>query len=238
MTELSKRLKSAFALAHQLFREQMTPLLVLLAIGTAIGIQTEDYLSRLSQTEESQRWMVQLAMGLWDLADGILVLLILSWGIPKIRALTEAHFQQHPFNESYLGSFLAEYFRVLANVILFGLLLFLPGFYKYCRLIFVPYITLFARPYREGKIDALELSTNLTKGRFARLAVLLVVTILLQMGVEFAPNMFEALHTIPLRILFEVVNFYISIWLFAYLYLEFEEAMEEYDWRSTNGSNV
>jgi hypothetical protein len=230
MTELPKRLKSAFTLAHQLLREQITPLLVLLAIGAALSIQFEDYLNQLSKTEESQRWMVQLAMGLWDLTVGILMILILSWGIPKIRALTEAHFQQHPFNESYLGSFLAEYFRVLANVILFGLLLFLPGFYKYCRLIFVPYITLFARPYREGKIDALELSTALTRGRFLRLAVLLIATILLQMGLEFAPQMIEALHTIPLRILSEALNFYVSIWLFAFLYLEFEEAMEEYKW--------
>jgi hypothetical protein len=238
MADVSKRFKSSFSLCHQLWRVQLTPLLILMAIGSALGIEFEDYLNELSKTQETERWMVQLGMGIWDLLEGILLILVLSWGIPKVRVLTEAHFEKHPFAESYLGSFLAEYLRALANVLLFGLLLLLPGFYKYCRLIFVPYITLFAKPYRAGKMDALALSADLTRGRFLRLLGVLVATIAIQVALEFSPQMSEILHSLPFRILSDLINFYISVWLFAYLYLEFEDAMEKYDWRTLNGSNV
>ena len=227
MTDLPKQLKLAFSLAHQLIREQWLPLLLLVALTAGLGIGLEEALSGLSKNQESERWMLQLAMGLVDLIEGVFLLLLLSWGVPKVRALTEAYFELKPFEEGYIGSFLAEYFRALASVLLYGLLFLLPGFYRYLRLIFVPYITLFAKPYREGKVDALKLSFALTQGRMWRLLVVLIVTILVQLGIEFAPQM-ELLHLWPVRVVAEVLNSYLSIWLFAFLYMEFEEALGRY----------
>lgn len=218
------------ALARQLFSAQMAPLLVLFAVGTLFTLQVEDFMQALSGADLDNRWMYQISLGLWDLFEGVALILILSWGIPKVRDLTEAHFQQHPFQDNYLNSFLAEYLRLLANVLLWGLLLIIPGFLRYCRLIFVPYVALFARPYREGKVDALDLAAQLTKGRYKWILLLLLSTTAVQVGIEFLPHLRPELHTLPLRILSAGISFLISIWLYANLYLRFEQAMEEHKW--------
>src|SRR5690606_19508288 len=128
---------------------------------------------------EGLRWMLQLSMGLWDLFEGVMVFLVLSWGIPKIRIPAPAGLATHPFEDTYVGSFLAEYLRLLAQVILWGLLLIIPGFVRYCRLIFVPYIALFSKLYREDKVDALEFSLRLSKKFFIQiLGIFLLSTVL------------------------------------------------------------
>lgn len=230
MKQKLRLFSESLTLALRLAREQIGPLALLLALGTLITINAENLMQTAPSAEENSRWILQVCMGLWELCEGLAMILILSWGIPKLRPLTEAHFTQHPFAENYLGSFFAEYLRLLANVLLWGLLLIIPGFVRYCRLIFVPYVAIFARPYREGKIDALELAADLTRGRFAWLIGIMLLFTGVQVGIEFVPHLLPELHILPLRILFIGISFFISVWLFALLYLLFEQAMEEYEW--------
>lgn len=224
------RFSQSLTLTGQLIQAQLTPLLVLFAVGALFTLTSEDLLLELTRTADDQRWAVQIGMGLWDLVEGLVLIIVLSWGIPKVRALTEAHFEKHPFQESYLNSFFAEYLRLLASVLLWGLLLIVPGFVRYARLIFVPFITLFAKPYRDGKIDALKLSLALSQGRLKVIIPLILGTTAIQTGVEFAPHLVPDLHVLPARVAFIAVSFLISIWLYSFVYLLFEQAMEEYKW--------
>jgi hypothetical protein len=230
MNKASKYFWESYDLSLQLVREQLVPVLILFAISTALNVTVEDSLQALSRTDESQRWVLQLTMGVWDILESIVMILILSWGIPKIRPLTEAHFQKDPFGEPYISSFLAEYLLLLAVVLAFGLLLIIPGFLAYCLLVFVPFVTLFARPYRQGRYNALKLAFQLTRGWRLVIIGLELVTALLQLLMEFLPQLVPWLHVLPVRILFSGAGFFISIWLYSVLYLLFEQAMEEYKW--------
>lgn len=230
MSKIPPRFRDSFALTHILIREQMAPLAVLFIFGAALTITIEDTMLALPRTDDTQRWVLQIGLGLWELVEGVLTMLILSWGVPKVRALTEAHFAKTPFQESYLNSFLAEYLRVLANTLLWGLLLLVPGFWRYCRLAFVPYIALFARPYRDGKVDALDLSAHLTRGRMPLIIGVILATTALQGVFTFLPQLVPGLHDWPYRAGFAGVILYVSIWLFSALYLQFENAMENFRW--------
>jgi hypothetical protein len=227
MTSKGLQLGPSFTLTKLLGREQIVPIVVLFAVSSFLTITLEDALKAMAQADDGSRWMVQLAMGLWDLVEGILLILVLSWGIAKVRSLNEAHMQKHPFETPYLGSFLAEYFRVLANVLLWGLLFILPGFYRYCRLILVPFVALFARSYREGQADALELAGRLARGRMGLFIAVMIVTSALQFGLEFLPQLKPEFHLMSLRLVFNGLSYAISVWMFAFLFLHFERALEE-----------
>lgn len=222
--------KAAFTLATELVREQFVPILVLFAIGAFFAISLEDAMNALTRNEENNRWVLQLALGLGDLVEGILLFLILAWGIPKVRPLTEAHFQKAPFQGGYVADFFGEYLRMLASSLLWGLLLVIPGFLRYFRLLFTPYVALFARPYREGKVDALRLAAELTKGRYFKIVLLYILTNATQAGVEFIPQFLPDLHVLPVRVITKIGGELIAVWLFSMLYLVFEQAMEEFEW--------
>ncbi|MBX3022254.1 MAG: hypothetical protein KF799_11325 [Bdellovibrionales bacterium] len=221
---------NSFSLSMRLVREQLTPLLILFAVSALFTLTSESVLRTLTASDDSSRWVVQVSIGLYDLLEGVMLMLVLSWGIPKVRDLTEAHYQQHPFQESYISSFLGEYLRLLANVLLYGLLLIIPGFLRYIRLVFVPYVALFARPYRQGQRDCLRLAADLTRGRYLKLLLIVLAFTAVQLGVEFAPLLEPSLHILPMRIVFLGISFFISIWLYSLLYLLFEQAMEEFAW--------
>lgn len=222
--------RAALILTKQLLREQIVPILILFAITTFFTLSLEDAMNALTRSEENDRWKLQLALGLGELVEGVLLFLVLAWGIPKIRSLTEAHFQRAPFTTPYIVDFFGEYLRMLASSLLWGLLLIVPGFLRYFQLLFVPYVALFARPYREGKLDGLKLAAALTKGRYWKLVLLYIGTNAAQAAVEFIPQFLPDLHTLLLRIGTKILGELIAVWLFAMLYLIFEQAMEEFEW--------
>jgi len=223
-------IKDSFHLSRDLLRVQIIPLATLFVLSAISAIFAQDQLFELGKTEDSQRWILQIGLAVTDLATGLATLIVLSWGVAKARRLNESHYMQQPFHDSYIGSFLAEYFRMLASVLLWGLALILPGMVRYCRLIFVPFVTLFVRPYREGKIDAFALAIQLTRGRMLQISTTLLLTTGLQIGLEFLPQLSSALHSWPVRFACLGLGFYVSVWLFAFLFLQFDRALIEHDW--------
>ncbi len=173
--------------------------------------------------QETERWVMQLTLGIWELAEGVLLMLILSWGVPKVLNYRARDLLRQPFDTPYLGSFFAEYLRVLAQVLMWGLLLFIPGFIRYCQLIFVPLIAMFSKSYREGQSDALRLSEKLVKGRLLIIVGIMIVTMGLQVAAEFAPQMITELHVFPLRVFFAAVAFLISVWTYSLIFLLFDD---------------
>lgn len=220
----------SFTLTKQLVRIQLAPLLFLLVVGSVLNLYLEGAMRDLTPADENSRWTYQLGLGLWDLFEGIMLFLILSWGVPKVRDLVAAHLEKHPFTEPYLGSFFAEYLRMLAQVLLYFLLLILPAVIRYCRLIFVTYIALFCAPYRRNEVDAVELSLELTRKHFWLILGVFVATTALQVGIEFLPQMFTPLYNVPCRVLFMTTGLLISIWTYSFIYLLFEQSLEEKSW--------
>jgi hypothetical protein len=85
-----------------------------------------------------------------------------------------------PFTEicsHYLNPVLIESTRSLASIVFRVPLLILPAAIEYIRLLFVPYVVVFDSAYNLGKVDALESSRRLTKGRWILLVAVLVVSL-------------------------------------------------------------
>lgn len=227
-------MKSASELTRRLIFRQWQPLLFILVLGCLISLQLEEALRGLGPTDDGSRWVMQLSMGLWDLLEGILVFLVLSWGVPKVHELSAAKFEKHPFQTPYLGSFLAEYMRMLAKVLMFGLLLLIPGFVAYCLFIFVPYIALFSKPYREDKVEALSYSKRLARPYLGRIMGVFILTTALQLACEFLPHMYASLYEWPARVAFMALSLLIGIWTYSFMFVTFERAVTE----DTDGTHL
>src|SRR4051812_9335763 len=102
-------LKAATSLSGRLIVRQSRPLLLILVVGCLLSLQLEDAIRGLGPTDDGTRWLLQLSMGLWDLGEGVVVFLILSWAIPEVHMLNAANLDKQPFREPYVSSFLAEY---------------------------------------------------------------------------------------------------------------------------------
>ena len=78
-----------------------------------------------------------------------------------------ATLQRQPILDFFKKKFslgIREQLRATGKVILWGLLFILPGFYKYLRLIFVPFVVAANPQYHQGEVDALANSHQLTQG--------------------------------------------------------------------------
>src|SRR6185312_12625643 len=139
--------------SFSLVREQFFPLLGVFVVSCSLNITVEDALQLAGPNDETQRWVMQIALGIWGLAEWVLLLLILSWGLPKVHKFKAKDLMQSDtFATPYMGSFFAEFFRMIANMLLWALAIIIPGFYRYFQLIFMPYIALLSRSYREGQV--------------------------------------------------------------------------------------
>jgi hypothetical protein len=212
MSQWSTWIRESFALTVGLVRHCFFALAFLFGTATAFSIWTEDAM-QLAGLHGEQRWDLQIALGLMEMAVGVTVLLALVHGVSQVRTVG-ANLLQKPYSSPYLGSFFAEYLRMLAQVLLYSLLLLLPGFYRYCQLIFVPFV-------------AIRASERLVQGRFKHILAAVLVPTVLSGALEYAPQMSESLHDMPVRILFNTLSDLTSVWGFALLYLMFESAMKE-----------
>lgn len=223
---MKAKISKSIRLTMALLREQALPMLGIFIIGCILNLLIEDAMQLQTAAQETQRWVMQLILGLWECFQGIMIVLILSWGLPKVHAFKARDLLKEPFATPYIGSFLAEYLRYVAQILMWGLLLILPGFYRYCQLIFVPYIALFSKSYRDGEVDALKTAEVLVKGNLAKVFGIQIFAFLSEIGIEFLPQMVPDLHTLFMRIVFQVISFVLPCWVFAILFLLFESALE------------
>lgn len=218
--------KNSFHLTWKLIRGHWG-LYALAVVYCALMIYGEDQLTDLSAANDNLRWVWQLGLGLWDLISSVILFVLLSQALPRMHRLDGQAFVTQPFAKPYLSTFVAEYLRMLAQVLLYVILFLIPGLIRYIRLIFVPYIVLFAKKYADDEVDALEFSKKLTVGRFWLIFAIVVITMALGAGIEILPNAYAELHVLPVRIAFDLIGFLISIWTYSVLFLVFERALLE-----------
>ncbi len=225
MTTNKQLLRDSNGLLFKFLGNKIVPLAALFIIGNFLSLNLEDTMVGLAPTEENLKLALNLALGLWDLTEGIVLIFLLSWAVPAVHPLKGPKFLTRPFERPYISTFMAEYLRVLGRILIWGLCLLIPGFYRYFQLIFVPVIVMFSSEYEKGEVDALALSTMLFKRCFKFLLVVLIVTTVMQFVLEFAPHMYETMHQTPARVALNLCSFLISIWSYSFILLLFEREM-------------
>jgi hypothetical protein len=152
----------------------------------------------------------------------VIMILVLSWGLPKVRKFKAKDLLAAPFETPYVGSYLAEFLRMIAQVLLWLLALVIGSFVRFGQLIFVPYIALLSKSYRAGEADALRLSKKLVKGRLMLILGILLICDVIEFGAEFAPELLPDFHNLPFRVICAALVFLLSVWNYSLIFVLFE----------------
>lgn len=225
MASIREWLFESFRLTAQLLKTEAFWLVTIFVASGVFAILSEDMMKDALPTNSN--WQIQVLMALFDFIEAIVVLLVLARGVAKVRKFTSSRLIQNPFSPSDLKSFFSEYLRMLAQILFFTLLFLVPGLIRYVQLIFVPFVALFSREYRDGNWDAIEASKSLIQGQFGRMITVLMVGVGVGTAVEFAPHIFDWNDLYVMRILSIVISDVISVWMFAIVFLAFEAKMQE-----------
>lgn len=218
----------SFSLSKKLLKARLVPMLGLFIVGTFLNLYSENSLGSLGQYDESMKLYFQISLGLWEMVEGLFIFLLLTSAIPEVLNLKSETYLRDPLTKENISAFFAEYLRMMAQVLLWGLLLIIPGFIRYCRLVFVPYITLFSRSYVSGEVDALELSDKLTSKLLGTIITFMIVTSLIQITIEFTPHLVDFLQVLPIRILFFALGYALSTFCYSYIFLLFSKSIEDH----------
>jgi fumarate reductase subunit C len=87
--------------------------------------------------------------------------------------------------QKYVKPLTIENLRALAKMLLWSLLLLLPGLYQLIKLSFVSFVVLFDPKYHSGQVDALAESGRLTRGLKRYLCLIFVASFLIEMFGEW-----------------------------------------------------
>lgn len=218
---------STNTLTLRLLRSEWALLLILFAASTTIGIRLEDQLSNLGGHSDTDRILLAITGGLADLIEGIILIFILSWAIPRVHPLDGPQFLKEPFNRAYVSTFFAEYLRVLGKVLLWALALIIPGMIRYVQLSMVPLIVFFSKKYEDGDVDAVALSTKMVNQRWKLLFGAFAIVTVLSVGLQLGPSFYAELHTTPIRVTFSFLSSLLAIWSYCLIFLVFEQEMQK-----------
>lgn len=124
----------------------------------------------------------QIGLICWGLIEGLLLSLIIPVRMEETLQNNKSIASGLTFKEllkRYGLPLTAESLRVLASVILWSLLLIIPGIFKQIRYFFVPFVVLFDSEYQASRRDALNRSNELVRGITLPFVALVIVYVLI-----------------------------------------------------------
>lgn len=150
--------------------------------------------------------------------------------VPGIAALVLANFYITPQLED-------EKAKLAINGVLLVLFIVIPGFYKFVRLHFLPFIVMFDPEYDKGHVHAIKRTHLLTRPVFLWLFLFLLLGSLVEMALDAPPSLLEEglsrtiLRTAmaPLSLVFSTYCVSVSYFLFRRTHEEFPHEPETAD---------
>lgn len=192
---------------------------------------SEQYLS--NQIQEALRSQQSSNLNLWTFGSLQFLLAIL---FPMISILLVSFCldliqKNKSFQLREVGSFvgensnylLIESLRCWGSILKYGLFLIIPGMFRYLQLIFTPLIVTLSSDYHEGKVDALQLSSELFKKNiFKIIGILLIFEVVIPMTLSSLTDEYRNFSDYPLIYLglnlADTVLFLVSIFILYKIY--------------------
>lgn len=216
-------IKKAFHLAIKSYGPLLKSgygLLIPLWIFSALADQYFGYAGKLAKRGSLEQIMAQVG----QTTSAILVSFVLLLFIPVRLADWQS---KRPYQSwvqivsRYGWPLFVEGLRMTGYILLWSILFILPGLYKQIRYLFVPFVVLFDSLYHRGEVDALDRSSQLSKGIFWALLFLFMasfgVDILFDMKSQFLPVLAHPVF----QFLGEGVNLLISTLFYSLFYFLF-----------------
>ncbi|MCB0357545.1 MAG: hypothetical protein KDD40_11080, partial [Bdellovibrionales bacterium] len=139
---------------------------------------------------DSLQMLSQLGLSLLSLLEAMFLFLLVPLKINEVNSKnSETSFKTYFFQ--HMGSLTVEGIRMTAYVILWGLLLIIPGLFKQIRWYFMPFIIACDKNYQEGKIDVLKRSNELVKGITPLIAVIILFDFFAQYFIDSMGQSFQ-----------------------------------------------
>ena len=174
------------------------------------GIIESPFSANSAPASDSWRILSSMISALWDLTSNM-ILFILSTLIPVKTSLMKGQ-KDARWDWDTLVSLAAESLRGLGRVLLWSLVLLVPGIIQYVRLSFVPYLVAYSKEYNAGSVDALETSKVLTKPILWPLLGITLIMGLIMIGLELIPQVYLEFHPAPIRLAFELAAFMVGVY--------------------------
>jgi hypothetical protein len=128
----------------------------------------------LNNPDGAQR-LIYLYGFLTIVSGAIFPVLLFSLCIFAIKSQLEDKHSLEEFIAKYLNQIFIESFRSWGKIILWSLLLILPGIWKFIEYSLVPFIVTSLPEYQDGKVDALRASAKLAKKQYLKTSCVLVI---------------------------------------------------------------
>jgi len=149
-------------------------LLLLLILFFGVELLHHYFLTIMRLTQGIQSFNLPAIMG--QILTSLLEFVCLTMLVPlKIMALQgrAPDIGFVAFTQKHIKALTLESLRALAVTLIWTMALILPGFFKYLRFFFVPYIVVADPLYEKGQVDALEKSNQLVKGYTLQLFIII-----------------------------------------------------------------
>ena len=127
--------------------------------------------------------------------------------------------------KKWIGPVSIELLRAFAKVLM-GFLLIIPGIIYSIHLYLVPYVVQFVPEYDQGKIDALKMSTEITKPHFAKFFLLLVIVGGLALVSQLSLQRFSLVSDPALYCVSFFFSAFLEIFTDIVLYTAFEQLLK------------
>lgn len=133
------------------------------------------------------------------------------------------------FIKKHLNQLYIEIMRAWGKSLLYGLLLILPGFWKFIKLIYVPYVVVASRQYEQGQIDALATSEAVfAKHRVATIMIIFTAYIFLPLFMAALFDGYRSLVQTPLpSLLLNAIDTYFIIFVHFILFTIFKNEVRK-----------
>lgn len=195
---------------------QLPVILGILFLLNFISDQYFEYLGQVLNSTDLGPWPAQLMQFLSSLILGFALLMIGGYFLVTLRM----KIGWRDFFRRYTAPLTAESLRAITQVLLWSLVLIVPGIIMYCRLNFVPFV-IFSDPDYEAHPDAVARSKQLTKKCWIRVTFLILILSVFDAVFELAPNLLK-IENLFGRGIFSLCNFVFSLFAFVLLYIIFE----------------
>lgn len=179
------------------------------------------FLIVMQATKEVQSFNFVAIMG--QMTTSLLEFVVLTILVPLriIEAQSLTKFNQESFisfSQRHMMALTTESLRSLAVVLMWSLLLIIPGLFKYLRYSFVPYVVVADAEYQNGKRDALEYSNALVKGYTLQIFVIFAILLAQESARGWARENFSIVHwpieALIIGVIFFMMNVFANILLF------------------------
>lgn len=159
----------------QILRAVALPAFLLLLVMTWIDQLLARFLEAALYAETAQTQNILLAAGfsiLNSLFFPVLITFCLLFGLFRSRGWQKdfGSFARRCLEQLYI-----ENLRTWGSILLWGLFLIIPAFFRLLQLVFVPFVVAASKAYDLGQADALKTSAQLVRRHFFKVAGLLIL---------------------------------------------------------------